>query len=77
MRSDGVQPVISVSGVSVPFGLRRVLNLVDLEVYPGELVALVGENGAGKTTLVGCVTGSLTSSTAVTVISKWLRPAWR
>ncbi len=54
--------MISASGVSVSFGPRRVLDMVDLDVDPGELVALVGENGAGKTTLVGCVTGLLTPS---------------
>lgn len=38
---------------------RRVLQTVDLDVGPGEIVALVGPNGAGKSTLLRCLTGEL------------------
>lgn len=38
-----------------PRGVDEVLSGVDLEVRPGELVAMVGENGAGKTTIVNLV----------------------
>ena len=36
----------------------QALTEVDFEVYPGEVVALVGDNGAGKSTLVKCVAGT-------------------
>ena len=36
------------------------LDAVDLEVYPGEVVALAGENGAGKSTLIKIMTGAYT-----------------
>lgn len=52
-------PTTSASGVvlervhfTYPRGSRPALDGVDLEIRPGELVALVGENGAGKTTIV-------------------------
>ena len=45
-------PALQFSGVSVRVDTREILRSVDLEVAPGELVALAGPNGAGKTTLL-------------------------
>jgi len=44
-------------GINKSFGAVQVLHSVDFNVYPGEVMALVGDNGAGKSTLVKCVGG--------------------
>lgn len=48
---------LSIRGVSKSYGGVEVLSTVDLEVRPGEVVALLGENGAGKSTLSSIVAG--------------------
>ena len=53
---DGV-PALSLRGVSKSFGAVRALTDVDFEVYPGEVVGLVGDNGAGKSTLIKVISG--------------------
>jgi D-xylose transport system ATP-binding protein len=52
-----MKPVLELRGISVAFGPVQALRDVDLVVYPGEVVALVGDNGAGKSTLVKVMSG--------------------
>ncbi|MGD9959285.1 ATP-binding cassette domain-containing protein [Nocardioides sp.] len=51
------EPLLQLSKVSKHFGGVRALNEVDLALYRGEVVALVGDNGAGKSTLVKVISG--------------------
>ena len=50
---------LAARGIRKSFGRRQVLAGVDLDVAPGELVAVVGENGSGKTTLLRILAGDL------------------
>ncbi|MCX4979052.1 MULTISPECIES: ATP-binding cassette domain-containing protein [unclassified Streptomyces] len=50
-------PVLALRGVSKRFGAVQALTDVDLDVFAGQVVALVGDNGAGKSTLVKTIAG--------------------
>ena len=49
--------LLSISGLSLALGEKRILQNVSLDVRRRELVALVGPNGAGKTSLLKCALG--------------------
>ena len=57
-----VQPLVQARGLSVRLGGVPVLEQVDLEVAPGELVVVTGEPGSGKTTLLRSVAGDIAPS---------------
>ena len=52
-----MRPLLSICGVETYYGNIRALKGVDLDVYEGEIVTLIGSNGAGKTTLMMTVCG--------------------
>ncbi len=51
------EPILALSGISKRFGAVQALADAALEVYPSEVVALVGDNGAGKSTLIKVIAG--------------------
>lgn len=58
-RSEGParEPLLELRGISKRFGAVQALTDVNLNVYPAEVIALVGDNGAGKSTLIKTIAG--------------------
>jgi polar amino acid transport system ATP-binding protein len=52
---DWSKPRLRVVGLKKHFGDRVVIDGIDLEVFPGQIVALIGASGSGKSTLLKCI----------------------
>ncbi|MBW7454302.1 ectoine/hydroxyectoine ABC transporter ATP-binding protein EhuA [Paenibacillus sepulcri] len=50
-RFADVQPIVKYNNITKSFGELEVIKGVDLELYPGEKIAMIGPSGSGKTTL--------------------------
>ena len=52
------RPVLSARGLVKTYGAVVAIDGVDLDLYAGEVLAVIGDNGAGKSTLIKCLTGA-------------------
>jgi ABC-type sugar transport system ATPase subunit len=67
-RDDTREPIIQIRQLTRWFGGVEALRGVDLEIYPGEILALVGDNGAGKSTLLKTLAGGIRPSSGSILI---------
>ena len=56
MNSD-IEPIVRVRALRKRFGANEVLKGIDLDVQPGEVIAIIGKSGSGKSTLLRCING--------------------
>ena len=54
-----VQPVLSARGLVKRFGRVTALDGADFDLYPGEILAVIGDNGAGKSVMIKSLSGAL------------------
>ena len=68
-----MDPILECNGLYKNYGLRRALNGVELTLYPGKIIGLLGPNGSGKTTLIKLAAGLL-QSTAGEILIAGMQP---
>ena len=59
VRSTQDRPVLSVRGLEAWYGESHILQGMNFDLYPGEVITLLGRNGAGKTTTLRAIMGML------------------
>ncbi|NCM97524.1 MAG: ATP-binding cassette domain-containing protein, partial [Rhodobacterales bacterium] len=52
------KPLVELRNISIAFGGIKAVDDVSIDLYPGEVVGLLGHNGAGKSTLIKCLSGA-------------------
>jgi branched-chain amino acid transport system ATP-binding protein len=65
---DGRKPVLELRDVDTHYGAMHVLRNVNVEIYPGEVVCLLGGNASGKTTTLKTILGYVTPSEGEVVL---------
>ena len=50
-----MEPILKIEQLEKSFGALKVLKGIDMEIYPGEVVCIIGASGSGKSTLLRCL----------------------
>ncbi|RWN02292.1 MAG: sugar ABC transporter ATP-binding protein [Mesorhizobium sp.] len=53
------EPILTARGLVKRYGRVTALNSCDFDLYPGEILAVIGDNGAGKSTLIKAISGAV------------------
>ncbi len=59
MNHDSQEPYIELVGASKSFGDRKILDSIDLKIYQGEALVIIGPSGTGKSTILRVIAGLL------------------
>lgn len=73
----GVKPLLSVRGVSKRFGGITAVDGVSFDIFPGEILGLIGPNGCGKTTLFNCTLGQYRADEGQVLLGDMDITRWR
>jgi fructose transport system ATP-binding protein len=55
-----IEPILSARGLVKRYGRVTALDYADFDLYPGEILAVIGDNGAGKSSLIKAISGAVT-----------------
>jgi len=57
--SPSTAPLLQARGLTKRYGRVTALDRADFDLYPGEILAVIGDNGAGKSSLIRALSGAL------------------
>ena len=58
-RKETREPILTVRGLVKRYGRVTALDNADFDLYPGEILAVIGDNGAGKSSLIKAISGAI------------------
>ncbi|MGF1499418.1 MAG: phosphonate C-P lyase system protein PhnK [Elainellaceae cyanobacterium] len=59
MAAPTPSPLLSVCSLTKTYGAIRACDRISFDLYPGQVLGVIGESGSGKTTLLHCIAGTL------------------
>ncbi len=63
------QPVLYARNLVKRYGRVIALDRADFDLYPGEILAVIGDNGAGKSSLIKAISGAVTTDSGEIVLN--------
>ena len=76
MSDNGRTPILEFRGINTHYGAAHILKDVDMAIYPGEMVCLLGGNASGKTTTLKTILGFVAPTTGSVMIDGQDANAW-
>lgn len=52
---ENIKPIISIKHLAKSFDDKEILKDINLEIYPGEVISIIGSSGSGKSTMIRCI----------------------